>query len=170
MAVVMVRFLTLALTMSVGCGEEAEGALKCGGVEQLGIEGANHVAPPTMVSYRDNPPASGNHWFNWATWGVAAQPIPREQWVHNLEHGGIVLLYNCPSGCDADVMTLTRIYRERPVDKYNVVRVIINPDTMMPKKFAALAWGWRWQGDTVDEAAIECFIDERYDRAPESVP
>jgi hypothetical protein len=142
----------------------------CGGVEELAIEGAQHVAPPALVSYRDNPPASGDHYFFTAPWGVATQPIQREQWVHNLEHGGIVLLYNCPTGCDADVQTLTRIYRERKADKFNTVRIIVNADTVMPKKLAALAWGWRWQGDSVDERAIECFIDARYDRAPESVP
>jgi hypothetical protein len=40
----------------------------------------------------------------------------------------------------------------------------------MPHKVAAVAWGWRWQGDAVDMPAMRCFIDARYDRAPESIP
>jgi hypothetical protein len=103
-------------------------------------------------------------------WGPYPNGLPRERWVHNLEHGGIVLLYNCPSGCDDVVGELTTIYSATPVDRFNEQRILIVPDTLMPHKVAALAWRWRWQGDAVDMATIRCFINARYDRAPESTP
>ena len=166
------RAEAFVLLLLAGCGSADDmGALACGsGIDQRPIEGFNHVPIGSTVMYRDNPPASGNHYPVPAAWGVAPQPVQREQWVHNLEHGGIVLLYNCPNGCDADVQTFTSIYQTRPVDQFNEVRILITPDTLMPHRFAAIAWGWRWQGDAVDEKTIECFIDARYDKGRESVP
>ena len=162
------RALSLVVCL-FGCGQD--GAFSCGsGIDQRPIEGRNHVDPPAMVNYRDNPPASGDHYPVPAAWGVAQAPIPREQWVHNLEHGGIVLLYNCPSSCQSDVDHFTRIRSARPADIFHEVRILITSDTPMPHKFAAIAWGWRWQGDAIDEKTINCFIDARYDKAPESIP
>jgi hypothetical protein len=90
--------------------------------------------------------------------------------VHNLEHGGVVLAYNCPAGCDDVVAELTALWQSTPPDRFNEQRLLVLPDTAMPHKVAAIAWGWRWQGETVDTAAVRCFIDARYDRAPESIP
>jgi hypothetical protein len=161
---------TLLLATCGSDGISVKDAAQCGrGIDQPPLEGAMHVYPPTTVDYAANPPASGNHWPTPAPWGVASAPIDREQWVHNLEHGGVVLLYNCPSGCDADVAALTAL-RNRPADQFHEVRILVTPDATMPKKLAAVAWGWRWQGDSFDQAAVKCFIDARYDKGAESIP
>lgn len=176
--------LSLALPFALACGDAPAGggdggsdggdeaALRCGpGVDHPPFEGANHVPDGTPVAYQANPPASGDHAEVWQTpWGPYDMPVPRERWVHNLEHGGIVLLYNCPTGCQDVVDELTAIVNGRRPDQYNAKRFILAPDTQMPRKVAAVAWLWRWQGDAVDTAAINCFIDARYDRAPESIP
>ena len=80
--------------------------LQCGPqVESVADEGATHEAYNTPVHYAHNPPASGNHWPSPAPWGYWPRNyIPREWWVHNLEHGGVVLLYNCPYSTDGGVM------------------------------------------------------------------
>jgi hypothetical protein len=140
------------------------------------IEGNTHVAEGSTITYKANPPSSGNHYPIWqepyAVYPNASHPdlVQRGYWVHNLEHGAIVLLYNCPSGCDADVQALTALRNGTPPDRFNTVRVLVTPDPLVPHRFAALAWGWRWQGDAVDADAIRCFIGARYDRAPESTP
>jgi hypothetical protein len=147
-------------------------AYACGpGVDSPAYEGNMHVVEPTPVSYQANPPASGPHWPQWQEpWGPYPSELPRERWVHNLEHGGIVLLYNCPNGCP-DVVTQLGVLRDAtPPDQYNEQRIIITPDSVMPHQVAAAAWLWRWQGDAVDMQALRCFIDARYDRAPESIP
>jgi hypothetical protein len=130
-----------------------------------------HEAEGTPVSYRANPPASGNHWPVWQTpWQAYTTAVPRERWVHNLEHGGIVLSYHCQDGCPEVVAELTALRNATAPDQYNEQRVLITPDPLMPKRVAALAWGWRWQGDAVDSSTIQCFIRDRYDRGPESIP
>lgn len=65
-------------------------------VEPVKDEGAFHLPFCTPINYAHNPPASGDHWPWPAPWGVHTEYLPREWWVHNLEHQGIVLLYNCP--------------------------------------------------------------------------
>ncbi len=181
------RWLTSALAALAvaGCGQKAASpadggtcddlgacAFACGaGVDSPPFEGATHVTEPTPVVYKANPPASGNHWPMWQEpWGAYPDGLPRERWVHNLEHGGIVLLYNCPSGCDPLVQQLTALRNSLQPDRFSVVRVLIVPDALMPRKVAAVAWNWRWQGDAYDDAALRCFIAARYDRGPESIP
>lgn len=172
---------SLAVVAVAGCGGGAKMnacddagpcALSCGaGIDSPPYEGAMHVPEPTPVDYMANPPASGPHWPVWQQpWGAYPMELPRERWVHNLEHGGIVLLYNCPSGCDGDVAALQAIIDGTPADQYNEQRFILTPDTVMPHKLAAVAWRWRWQGEAVDMATIRCFVQARYDRAPESIP
>jgi hypothetical protein len=148
------------------------GAFACGpGIDSPEYEGAQHVPEGTHVDYRANPPASGNHWPQWAEpWGAYPDGLPRERWMHNLEHGGVVLLYNCPDGCADVVAQLTALRDGTPPDRYQQQRLLIVPDREMPMKVAAVAWKWRWQGESVDVPTVRCFIEERYDQAPESIP
>ncbi|HYQ15899.1 MAG TPA: DUF3105 domain-containing protein, partial [Polyangiaceae bacterium] len=62
-----------------------------------------HVAACTPIDYSTNPPSSGEHYPSWADFGAYDFPLPRGYWVHNLEHGAVVVSYNCPDGCDDDV-------------------------------------------------------------------
>lgn len=49
--------------------------------------------------YNSAPPSSGPHFGGIAPWGVSDEVFPAELFVHNLEDGGVVLLYNCADGC-----------------------------------------------------------------------
>lgn len=153
----------------------------CGpGIDAPPFEGRTHVScvpsggtyaavPP--VTYAANPPASGNHCPIWFTpWGPTSEVVRPEQWVHNLEHGAVVLLYNCPSGCPDVVNQLVAIRNGTPPDRFNEQRILITADPLMPHKVAAVAWGYRWQGDKVDAATVSCFIKARYDHGLESIP
>jgi hypothetical protein len=155
-----------------GGASDGGAAFACGpGIDAPPLEGAMHVVEPTPVTYAANPPSSGPHWPMWQEpWGAYPAELPRERWVHNLEHGGVVLLYNCPAGCTDVVTALTALRDATPPDRFNEQRLLITPDSVMPHRVAAVAWGWRWQGDAVDGATLRCFIDARYDRAPESIP
>jgi hypothetical protein len=165
--------LTVALgLLAVGCGDAGPDAHHCGpGIDTPPLEPAIHVPEGSDITYQANPPASGPHYFPTAEWDVYAQPVPRGNWVHNLEHGGIVLSYNCPDGCADDVASFVALRAERKPDRFGLVRVIVTPDPLMPRRLAALAWGWRWLSESaVDAPTVRCFIAARYDRAPESFP
>jgi hypothetical protein len=110
----------------------------------------NHVAPPTRVTYNHNPPTSGCHYnlgYGNAPLQAGAynQVIQPEYWVHNLEHGYIIVVYNCPSGCDAQFQQLRSWYRSLPADPSGAVayaKVLILPWPSLQAPFAAVSWDW----------------------------
>jgi hypothetical protein len=62
-------------------------------------EGAGHtykgklIQPTDTIPYKTDPATSGPHYQVPAPWGVYTEPIPAVIRVHNLEHGGIEVLY-----------------------------------------------------------------------------
>lgn len=61
-------------------------------IEDLGRE---HVTDISSISYNSNPPTSGTHFPVWAKRGVYDRVISDGHLIHSLEHGYIVLSYNC---------------------------------------------------------------------------
>jgi len=133
--------------------------------------GRGHVDPGTVVKYTWCPPASGQH-YNAAGQGPIRAgfydqntgTIP-EGWVHNLEHGAIVLLYKCPGpGCEdtgqSDMQSLLARWPDSPICHLppggNVTPVITRFDNM-PYNYAALVWDMMLPLDTLDEQAIFAF-------------
>lgn len=95
--------------------------------------------------------------------------IPDERAVHNLEHGGIVIDYNGISA--EDVAKLKSLLSSYPRDRYNEVKVVIQPyDKIAPGTIALTAWGWRELLTSYDDQAVRAFLDAHMNRCCESVP
>lgn len=156
-----------------GCAEGAEPAEfseveGCG--EVLGVsycsEGAGHVDIGTDIEWMNNPPHSGPHFPMWASWGEHERPLERGYWVHNMEHGGIVLGYLCPGGCDEDLEVLRQVIEERPDS-----RIIVTQDPLLEEPgFYAASWTWVHHFDTAELDEVLCFVDQHFNHAPEDVP
>ncbi|MBV8301851.1 MAG: DUF3105 domain-containing protein, partial [Candidatus Dormibacteraeota bacterium] len=107
-----------------------------------------HVQQGTQVQYNHNPPTSGCH-YNLGYGNAPIQTgaynveIPPEYWVHNLEHGYIVVLYNCPSGCDTEFQALRTWYHNlSPDPNFGYAKVVILPYKEMSVPFACVSWDW----------------------------
>jgi hypothetical protein len=104
-------------------------------------EGWGHVPAGTEVNYTHNPPGSGPHYGQWTRSGVYAEAIDRRNWVHNLEHGWLVLLYR-PGAPAADVRVLTDAWAAGFPDEQcpdsPVHRIIVTPDPLLPTPVAAI--------------------------------
>lgn len=61
-------------------------------VKQLGRE---HVGDISGITYTSNPPTSGKHFPLWAKPGVYPKIFSDGYLIHDLEHGYIVMSYNC---------------------------------------------------------------------------
>lgn len=127
--------------------------------------GNTHVATGTTVRYTYCPPASGRH-FN--SPGVAG-PIPArpygpndgvipQGWVHNLEHGGLVILYR---GAEADQTALRTLYDAIPSSPVcgfepggSAPGPLIARFDQMAWPFAAIVWDRVLPLETIDQAAI----------------
>lgn len=62
---------------------------------QVAELGRKHLPDGTKVAYNSNPPTSGDHFAEWTKTGVYSSPISDGHLVHSLEHGYIVVSYNC---------------------------------------------------------------------------
>jgi hypothetical protein len=109
------------------------------------------------------PPAGGPHCGSWLPCRVWATAQNRCEWIHNLEHGHMVMAYNCPSGCDDVVQALTAFHQSLPSPK----RAMVTPDPSLKSKVAAMVWGYTWAGDSVDTAMLEAVRSVQDQDAPE---
>jgi hypothetical protein len=127
--------------------------------------GNSHVAVGTSVKYTYCPPASGRHYNQPGTAGpIPARPygpndvvIP-EGWVHNLEHGGLVILYK---GAEADQAALRALYDAVPVSPVcgfqpggNAPGPVVARFDDMAWPYAALVWDRVLPMETLDQAAV----------------
>ena len=112
-------------------------------------------------AYNTVPATSGSHHPSAIPWGIYADPRPDEDLVHNLEHGGIGIHYDCPEGCEDLVPQLADI-----ADRYRL-GIILSPYSGMDTRIALTAWGWIDRFDEFDEQRILDFINGHMDRGPE---
>lgn len=63
-------------------------------------EGKSHVDVGQPLTFRHHPPSSGNHYPQPAGVGFYEETFAEGYWVHSLEHGNVVVLYNCAATDD----------------------------------------------------------------------
>jgi hypothetical protein len=130
--------------------------------------GRFHIAPGTTQKYTFCPPASGNH-YNQP--GVLGPIIPRvyrpednvgpPNWLHNLEHGGLVVLYRGDSpGATADGLAKFKAFFDAfppgPICKIpgGQISPVIARFDQMKWPYAALVWGRVLPLDTWDPVLV----------------
>ncbi len=134
-------------------------------------QGNQHVQPGDHVTYPVCPPASGKH-INVTgqgpippkVYGPDDKAVPNS-WVHNLEHGGLVLLYSCDKGaCDssslAALQAFTSQFPTSPVCQIPPGRIgpVVARFEQMPTRYAALLWDRALYLDTLDTNTIDQFF------------
>ena len=149
--------------------------------------GRLHVAPGEVVKYTYCPPASGNHYFAAGLgpiparfYGVNDKTLP-EGWLHNLEHGALVLLYRGDSeGATTEGQRELRAFFDAfpnsPVCNITAGTIqgpVVTRFDDMAFPFAALVWGRVLPLQTLDTAAILDFYKiwgERTNPEPQCTP
>ncbi len=123
-------------------------------------QGNDHLidAGEPHPAYNSDPPTSGWHVATLPRPGIYTQPRRAEELPHFMEHGGVWLLYNCPSGCDAEVARLAELVN-RSVEQGRPVALAPYPS--MNGRFAAVAWQYLLKQDTLDVGALSAFIARR---------
>ena len=130
-------------------------------------QGRTHIGPgEEHPAYNSVPATSGWHYdipYAPAPWRAYTEPLLDEILVHNLEHGGIGMHYNCPDGCPELVEQLMEIRDEAR-------RVVLAPYPEMETRIALTAWDYIETFDEFDEERIRYFIEVHLDsgHAPES--
>jgi hypothetical protein len=170
-AVVVVAIVALILIgRAAGVFEPPAGALDVNspqfdpagqtiGVHQDEI-GKGHVNAGQAVAYPSLPPTSGDHWSQSgvapAPWGVKTASIPFEVTTHNLEHGGVVILYASDLST-AQVDTLRGIVRD--LGAAGFPKIILEPwPAMKDAKVILTSWNWILKLPGIDQTQIVKFV------------
>ncbi len=121
--------------------------------------GKTHVAAGQPVTYPSLPPTSGDHWSQPgvapAPWGIKTAWLPFEVTTHNLEHGGIVILYasDLPT---AQVDTLRGLVRD--LSSAGFAKIVLEPwPEMKDAKVILTSWNWIMKLPGVDQTSIVKF-------------
>jgi hypothetical protein len=135
-------------------------------VQQHPGEGAFHVDCLPAPVYKTNPPSSGNHYAIWADFKTYTAPVPWGHLVHALEHGAVVVVYNCPGGCPDEVAAAQAMIDAFPADPICASppkhRLILAPDPKLDVRWAASAWTWTIRAPCFDAAAFGAFLHDHY--------
>jgi hypothetical protein len=139
--------------------------------------GRNHVAVGQTVEYPLCPPASGRHYNATGLGPIKAQvygpddsTLP-EGWIHNLEHGGLVIVYRCPGpACeDAGQAAFRQVYAAFPPSPLcklpvGAVGPVITRFDQMAYPMAALLWGQILPLETWDPNLVLAFFNQQAER------
>jgi hypothetical protein len=168
--------LPLLLLGACGDGDDVAYPQEVGACDGLLDRAASadglHMPIGTPIEWSTNPPAIGAHYPIWAGWDRHYPQLERAYYVHNLEHGGVALLYNCPSGCPDVVESLLEIVRTAKSDSTceGVVRhrLIVAADRLLPAEVqvAAVAWGKLYTASCFDPY-VATFVRTQYRHGPE---
>lgn len=172
----MPRFAIFALLAASACADpEPIPPLACDGVIQtVRGEAGLHVPAGTPIEWSTNPPATGMHYPAWAEWDHHYTSLDRGYWMHNAEHGGIVLLYRCPEGCPEVIDALLDVVRSFQADGSCQApvrnRLIVAADPLLPPEVQVAAVGWSsiYTASCFDPY-VKIFAGTRYNRAPEDL-
>ncbi len=137
------------------------------------VRSATHVPDCSPVTYDTNPPSGGNHYPEPAYFQTYDAPVPWGFLVHSEEHGGVVIAYDCPSGCPSLVASLQAIIDAEPDDPICAStpflhRLILVPEPDLTVPIAAAAWGYTYRATCLDTASLTAFIEAHYAMSPES--
>ena len=123
--------------------------------ERFPSQGNVHVALGTSTpAYNSDPPTSGWHTPDLASWGTYVEPQPDQRLIHNMEDGGVILWYAAGTleENEAHVAALEDVVAGR----YS--RFVIAPREDMPTTYALTAWRRLQRFDAIDVAAKQAFL------------
>ena len=145
--------------------------------ENLPHYGATHQPVCTSLSYRTNPPSSGDHWPVWAEFRAYTEPVPRPMYVHNLEHGAVVMAFACGADCPevplafeaaADAFGVDPLCAAKPGGAQRS-RILITPDPLLDEPIGLAAWRATYSATCIDPPSLLAFVEAHYAKGPENL-
>ncbi len=163
--------------LSLGGGKPSEGDARstltdagCTFRAAPALPGSHTVAQPgdTDKSWNTDPPTSGPHYSIAAIFGIYDEPLELARVVHNLEHGGIFILY----GDDVPNATVDQL---RSFYDSHQTGTVMAPLPSLGNQFALGAWvsdgeggnGYLAKCEDFDEDAVSTFFRAFQFQGPE---
>ena len=128
-------------------------------------QGRTHIqVGAAHPEYNYNPPSSGWHYANPADPGFYSEAVADEYFIHNLEHGDVLITYRPDIG--NEVVEKLRAFAS--------ARMVIAPRAANETDIALVAWrrvdAFNIENGSLDETRIRDFITRYQNKGPEKVP
>ena len=124
---------------------------------------ATHICMHERIEYDVEIPLFGSHRPLWPVYGEY-KFLPKQRWLHSLEHGAIVALYH-PCANPLEVKRLKSLVagclRRHVISPYNLLR--------KDRPLALVSWGCRLTMSYVNSRVVTTFIREHALQGPEGV-
>ncbi|MEK6642356.1 MAG: DUF3105 domain-containing protein [Planctomycetota bacterium] len=161
--------------ISVPLQGESDGAGDPFGDRCVPNEGDTHVPTNSDVTYLTNPPASGPHYsqagLSPVDPGIYTNQIRAERWVHNLEHGQVVVLFDCSGDCpESLIQNFETLFDSVRLSKHGNKKLIVTRFEGLQVPIMAIAWDVQRDFQSFDLQGLIDFYDLRVDRGPEDEP
>ncbi|MCI0607840.1 MAG: DUF3105 domain-containing protein [Anaerolineae bacterium] len=137
------------------------------------VMGSQHIQDGEQHEpYNSDPPTSGPHYVEPAKPGFYDEALLDEQLVHNLEHGYVIIWYNCTGLEETACETLKEEIRGMmdqagTVGLSSATKLIAVPRLSLPGPIAATSWGRLYKPETFNADELLTFIKEFRNKAPE---
>lgn len=120
-----------------------------------------HLCMNTPIEYNTTLPTFGSHRPIWPVYGEY-KFVPVQRWLHTIEHGGIVMLYD---PCAEPVL----VNRLRKLVTGCFRKHVITPYTLLSRErpLALVAWGCSLEMAVVNDEEVKTFIKEHALHGPE---
>jgi hypothetical protein len=100
------------------------------------------------------------------TAGFYDDSIPDENLVHSLEHGYIILWYDCGQVAEAECDIIKAGLRN-VVEETGTYKVVAMPRESMDAPIIAVSWGVMYKQEDLDEDLLVAFVETNREKAPE---
>jgi hypothetical protein len=129
------------------------------------IRGQKHVA------YNSDPASSGPHYSDQgapAPWGAYPRELPEEVFIHNEEHGGVVITYN-PKMLSADqISSLQKLFTTPYSDtSFSPTKAIVMPRTQDSHAIEIASWTYTYNLDSYNADSLKGFYLQHVGQSPE---
>lgn len=125
---------------------------------RLPDEGNAHIPAGQRGTFQQDPPTSGGHWGSPAgpvPWGIKDTTLPNEAVVHNLEHGGVLIVYKGLT--DEETTQLKDL--ARTLMRSGFPKIVVEPYPQLTDARVALsAWDWQLKLPGFDDPQIVKFV------------
>lgn len=120
-----------------------------------------HFCMDTPIAYPDRVPTHGDHRPLWPQFGEY-KFVPVQRWLHNIEHGSVVMLYHPCTRPDL-------VQQLRELVTGCLYKHIITPFSplALERPLALVAWGCVLEMASVDPVEVRAFIQQRALKGPE---
>lgn len=135
-------------------------------------QGQNHIAQGAKHNaYNSDPASSGPHYADSSAptpWGVYTQEVPQEVFIHNEEHGGVIISYK--PDLPADQLKKLQALFAPPYSntQFKPIKAIITPRSKNTHAIELASWTWTLNLDQYDEATITKFYLQHVGKSPEA--